>query len=686
VGAFVALMVLLPVGRLGAMQVYDSKELARDGRHQRIRETSVTGYRGAIIDRNGADLAVSVATRTVSVNMKNLRLRRGVYRTELARRLASRLGLETADVVRRMNSADDLDPVVFLGRNLRPSRVAATQKMLLGEDMATWFAGIPNSERIPLPTMPGRRHTYVKSLGNLLVVMDTIRRINPAVDSGMQLIGKLPATGRPGRSAGLESYLDPQLRGSDGVRRSEVGIGGATIPGTERSVSAPKPGSDVQLTLDRSLQYQAEEILKQALASTKAKQATAIIGTPNDGEVLAIASVQKRDDGQIGVSVAPFATDFAYQAGSVFKLVTIAAATEANLVHADTKFAVPYQIRVADRTFSDHDKHGVLTMTTREILAKSSNVGTIKIAQQLTRSQLYGAMRNFGFGERTNVGSPNESRGLLPPVEEWTAPDHAATSIGTHVGATPVQIWAAYNVIANQGRYVSPRLVDAVIDPSGRRHVRPQARSRRVVSPATAREMTDSLQAVAEIGTAKHVRISGYPVAAKTGTSRMPSPKRVDKKDGYKWADGVYHYVTTFTGFLPADRPQLSITVLIADAPSGSSGATTAGPVFAQLAQLAIRKLGIAPTAAYDVNAEGDDTGLVRAAPATAATVSGGSSGASRRKRSTNGSTSRSTAGGAVNGAGTTGATGGSASYGSTSATIAGTDSGRTGSSSSGTG
>jgi cell division protein FtsI (penicillin-binding protein 3) len=323
----------------------------------------------------------------------------------------------------------------------------------------------------------------------------------------------------------------------------------------------------------------------------------------------------------MALSDGPVAISNAYQAGSVFKLVTVAAAVEAGQVAPDTQLEVPWRIVVDDRTFSDHEEHATEMMSVTRILADSSNVGTIKIAQGLGKQGLYDALVGFGFGATTGIGHPAESAGLLPSVDRWTNPDLAASAIGTHQSATALQLWAAYNVIANGGRYVQPRLVDSVVSADGTRTRVEADPSRQVISPTAALAVSGMLQEVVREGTGKDLELPGYAVAAKTGTSRMVSPEVVDRKDAYRWADGQYHYVAAFTGFLPADRPQVSITVLIEDSDAGLTGATAAGPVFGALAKLAIRELGIAPSG----SSGGDgSTGRVRAAPAGASFVTDG--------------------------------------------------------------
>ena len=213
----------------------------------------------------------------------------------------------------------------------------------------------------------------------------------------------------------------------------------------------------------------------------------------------------------------------------------------------------------------------------------------------------------------------------MPSVDTWTPPDTAAAAIGTFQSTTVLQLWAAYNVIANQGLYVPPRLVEGTVDADGHLTSVESGTPRRVISATTASKVQRALRAVVQQGTGKKWDLPGFPVAAKTGTGRMPSPEKVVKDDDYIWPDGMYHHVTTFAGYLPADRPQVSITVMLFDTAQGLTGSTSAGPVFSDLAKLSIRELSIAPSteaATQNVAATAvTNDQPVRSAPATAGTA-----------------------------------------------------------------
>lgn len=637
-----AVLALVPLVQVVKLQV-DGRDLSEQGLGQRLRSRELPAERGSILDRNGAELAISVPRSRVAVN-KALLTEEGVDDPgsveEFATRLARWLDVPADRVRDALLEAAPDDPWVKVAETVDPERAKSA---------------LEKAERA--------------GTGGVLVLEPSTERLHPAGDSALRVIGTVGPDG-PGPRAGIEKAFDRHLRGRPGRVVVEKDPQGVTITGGEHVTEAAVPGSDVQLTLDRTLQYETERILTRGTANARAAGGIAIVGRPATGELLAVAAVEKDPEtGEVVLSSSPSAFSNAYQAGSVFKLVTVAAAYESGVIDDASTFVVDDQITVADRTFSDHEPHAAEQMTVDQIVARSSNVGTIQIGQRVGSKALHDELVDFGFGRLTGVGHPAESAGLLPDVEKWSTPDLAAASIGTFQSTTPVQLWAAYNVIANDGRYVAPRLVDATVAPDGTRTPVPARPSRQVISEETAGRVERALRAVISEGTGKQWDLPGYPVAAKTGTGRMPSPERVAGDDDYVWKDGRYHYVTAFTGYLPADRPQVSITVVLTDTAPGLTGGTSAGPIFADLARLAIRELTIAPT---DVSAAaGSSQRPVRAAPAaegTAATDrpllgSTSSSGTSSSRGSTRGAAPSTTIGagaatGSSRGASTTTATG----------------------------
>lgn len=589
VGAVLSVLAVLPLMKLIGVQASDGAALAERGEQQRARRVVMPAPRGSILDRNGTELAISVPAKRVVANMAVLRaegLELPVELESFGRRLAGELEVDADRLAGVLASARPDDPWVRLVEAVDPELADAALELARRE-------GVDGGLRTE----------------------DSTLRVHTTGGSAARLLGTLGPDG-PSELAGIEAAFDDELSGRAGEKIVERGSGGSTIAGSDRILDEPSPGSDVVLTLDRTLQHEVERVLADAAERTRSQRAIAIVGLPDTGEILAAGAVERAEDGTIRLSDGPVVFSNAYQAGSVFKLVTVAAAIDAGLVTPDTTLSVPDRIAVDDRTFTDHEPHPQQAMTVTEVLSQSSNVGTIKIAQQLGAAKLHEALVDFGFGRRTDVGHPAESAGILPPAEAWTRPDLAASSIGTHQSATAVQLWSAYNVIANRGRYVAPRLVDALVDADGRRSERPAPAARQVISPAAAEQLSAMLEEVVSDGTGRLSELPGYSVAAKTGTSRLAASTRVDAEDGYLWSDGRFHHLAAFSGFLPADRPQVSITVLLEDIAPGLTGGTAAAPVFSELAKLSIRELGIAPNGSIGALGPGQ---RVRAEPAGAA-------------------------------------------------------------------
>jgi len=594
-------LAVLPLWKLIGVQLRDGSALAARGEDQRVRTVKMPAQRGSILDRNGVELAISLPRKRVVANM-NLLADEGIEdRVDLeqfAQRLAPLLDVDPAKLAETLVAARSDDPWVRLAETVDLSAAAAAVDQIEAD-----------------------------GVHGALTLEDSTERVHPAGESALRVIGTLGPDG-PGDLAGIEKRFDAELQGRDGKKVLELGSAGETITGGEHLVEEPLPGASVQMTLDRTLQHEVERILAAGSIDANAQRGIAIVGRPGSGEILAVASVERNaTTGAMELSRGPLAFSNAYQAGSVFKLVTVAAAIESGQVTPRTAFEVPYTIEVDDKTFTDNETHDTEMMDVTRILAESSNVGTIKIAQGVGKQGLHDALAGFGFGRSSGTAHPAESSGILPRVSDWTNPDLAASAIGTHQAATAVQLWAAYNVIANEGMYVQPRIVDAVIAADGTRTPPEVETPRRVISASTASEVSTMLQAVVTEGTGSKWQLPGYAVAAKTGTSRMAAENKLDAADGYLWEDGRYHHLAAFTGFLPADRPQVSITVILEDITSGLTGSSAAGPVFSDLARLSIRELGIAPTSAVNTPADedsltpgtvkDDETGRVRAAPAT---------------------------------------------------------------------
>ena len=327
-------------------------------------------------------------------------------------------------------------------------------------------------------------------------------------------------------------------------------------------------------------------MLRTAVAQWHAKRATAIVLDPHTGAVLAMATAPGYDDNAFP-SVPPDlqrnapVTD-AYEPGSTFKLVTVAAALSEHLVSAATAFTLPYSIQVADKVIHDAEPRATETMTVGQILSHSSNVGAVTLARLVGTTHLSSWISRFGFGHETGIDFPGESPGIVLPRSKWYGSAVGTIPIGQGIAVTPLQVAAAYAAVANHGVWVTPHLVDHVIGGS-----RPKVVHRRVLSPAIAQQVLSMLVNVVAEGTGTLAHVPGYVVAGKTGTAAKPDPLT----GGYSTSK----YVASFVGIVPATAPRLLILVTV-DEPQGAIfGGTVAAPIFQEIARFALQYLEVPP-------------------------------------------------------------------------------------------
>ena len=382
---------------------------------------------------------------------------------------------------------------------------------------------------------------------------------------------------------GLEGSLDKTLAGKPGyeiVVRDPLGRAIDVI--TSRKERA---GRNVVLTLDHQLQASAEQLLANAVLRWRARGATAIVMDPRTGAILAMANAPTFDANSFSSAPADARRNRAvtdlYEPGSTFKIVTVAAALEDNIVAPDTSFRLAPTIDVADRTIREAHIRGTETMTVRQILSESSNVGTITIAQRLGGPELASWIDRFGFGKRTGVDFPGESPGLVLPYEDWSGSTIGTVPIGQGIAVTPLQMVSAYAAIGNGGVIPPAHLIAKV----GGKKVQ-HGKGRRIVSRHTADRMTAMFRDVVVEGTGTEAAIPGYTVAGKTGTANKA------ENGGY-----VSKYVASFVGLVPARKPRLAILVMV-DEPRGQIwGGVVAAPIFRDIARFALQYLEVPPDA-----------------------------------------------------------------------------------------
>jgi cell division protein FtsI (penicillin-binding protein 3) len=383
--------------------------------------------------------------------------------------------------------------------------------------------------------------------------------------------------------AGLEYGMDNIIRGRPGHVLLATDARRRSFQSTEW---AGKPGKNLVLTLDEKIQYIAEKALAEAVEKWKAAGGVAIVQNPNTGEILAMASQPTYNPNDFAKSLPEALQDrglsLVYEPGSTFKLVTISAVLEEKL--ADPDEVVDCQqgsIVLAGHVIHDHKPFANLTL--RDVVANSSNVGTIKLGLRLGEQRLYKYICSFGFGEKTEVELPGEERGLLKPPSRWSGISIGEISIGQEIGVTPIQLVTTYSAIANGGVLFEPRLVHDLF--LGQAHdAMPPVPGHRVISGRTARLMKEILSAVVERGTGQAAQLAGYSSAGKTGTAQKIDPSGAYSKS---------NYVASYVGFAPVGNPAVTILVAI-DSPVGAiHGAEVAAPVFKSIAEQTLGYLNV---------------------------------------------------------------------------------------------
>ena len=393
-------------------------------------------------------------------------------------------------------------------------------------------------------------------------------------------------------ASGIESSLNSLLAGTNGKYIYANGRGNI-IPGSEQVSVEAKSGTSVRLTIDRDVQWVAQNAISQAVASSRAESGTVIVMDPKTGAILAQASAPTFDPNISSTitlnKLRNPAVQEVYEPGSTGKVITVAAALQEGLVTPQSIFTIPYKMKVADEYFHDHEKHPTQRLTTTGLLAVSSNTGSIQIGQKLGKDTLYNYLRKFGIGQSTNSKLPGESAGILHPVKEWSGTSLPTIAFGQGYSLTAMQATSVFATIANDGVRVSPSILAGVVDESGKYTPAKENESVRVLSSQTASNMRAMMESVVSSnGTAPAAAISGYRIAGKTGTANR-----------FNTACKCYSgYTASFIGFAPADQPKYVISVTIQDPKGMHWGGALAGPVFKKVMSFVLQSERVQPTTA----------------------------------------------------------------------------------------
>lgn len=547
VAAFVVFWMLGISARLVYLQVSRHDNLVERAHRQQQDAIETTPIRGSLLDRHERELARTINTESVFVAPDEL-----LNVADTAQHLATVIGQKPSSLFEQLNAAmENGKRFLWIARRLPHDQ----------------------AERIQGMNLPG---VYLRK---------EPKRFYPNGQLAANVLGFVGLDGNG--LAGIEQVYNEKIVGEPGKLFIEKDSRGKAYESTEIPGRA---GQTIILTLDQSIQYQAEAALASAIKQSNARSGTAIVLDPHTGEILALANAPTFDPNDAGAASpaarANWALQNIYEPGSTFKIVAFSAAIEKGLARpSDTIDCQMGSITIAKRVIHDHHPFGSLTIA--DALAKSSNVAAIKLGLRVGNETMYDYITRFGFGARTGIELPGETVGLVRPVNRWQPSSIGSIAIGQEVGVTPLQMAAAFGALANDGVRVSPHLIREVRTASGTTSYRPNPEQRRVISKETATALRGMLEGVTLNGTAKKAQLDGYTAAGKTGTAQKIDPKtRTYSRT---------KYVASFVGFAPVTNPAIVIIVVI-DEPAGAyHGGDVAAPVFRQIAEGILPEMGVIP-------------------------------------------------------------------------------------------
>ena len=554
-GFVVIAMVLSIFGaRLVQLQGVDPNAYAEMAAAEGMVEVDLPARRGDILDRNGEPLAASIDGLMVVADP----LLTADKAPELAKFLAHRLDVDYFTILPRLR--EEGSRFEYIAR-----RVPSTQAIEVVEEAEE--AGYEGLETRQDPV-----------------------RDYPAGDVAANMIGFV---GTDEALGGFERTFDAQLAGRDGTERFAVG-GGNRIPLGESTVVPATNGTDLRTTLDLDLQWYTQRVLRQTVEDARADSGFAVVMHTETGEIMALAdhpTFDASDPLQFSEEdMGSRAMSDVFEPGSVEKALTLSALIDAGKVTPRTRIVVPPELRRDGRVIGDWFPHGRLQLTLAGVLAKSSNIGTVRAADRFGAGQLRRYLAEFGLGERTDIGVRGETHGILPDPSLWTRLVKDRIAFGQSVSVNAVQMAAAINTIANGGMRVDPSLImGRARTDEGTVVGTDRTRTRRVISRNAARQTTLMMERVvdAEVGVAPGAAVPGYRVAGKTGTAQRVGA-------GCGCYDGTF--TVSFAGFAPADDPEFTIYVVVQNPRNGGGGGSVAGPAFSKIMSFALRRYQVPPT------------------------------------------------------------------------------------------
>ncbi|HEU0018890.1 MAG TPA: penicillin-binding protein 2 [Thermoleophilaceae bacterium] len=539
IGLIFALFLLLlgaATARAAWIGTAGSGDLKARAATQQVEELTVSARRGTITDRNGVELAVSEDSVTVFGNPLQIKDPAGV-----AARLAPIVDEDEQELTELL--ADRSTGFVYLAHKIPPAEGQQVEKL----------------EIEGIGTVAEPRRTY------------------PQGELAGQLIGAVGVENEG--LTGIEQQYEDSLHGDDGQRKIVRDALGEPVSIVDTDSSTP--GEDLQLTIDAALQERVEAVMGEVADTFSPAGATAVVMDPRNGELLSLANWPRVDPNDIAAAeesaIQNRAVTSAFEPGSTFKAFTVAGALEEGLIKPETRLDLPPELQVADRTIGEAHARGYVNLSVGEILAQSSNVGSVMIGQKLGPKRFDKWVRRFGFGSSTGVDLPGESPGIVPRPREYSGSSIGNLPIGQGIAVTPLQMTAGYSALANGGVMHEPTVVKGEDD-----------EGERIVSKKTAEQVATMLEGVlAAGGTAEEASVPGYVLAGKTGTA-----EKIDPETG---AYSETKFFSSFIGFAPAKNPRLMVAVMV-DEPSGMYyGGEVAAPAFEKIMEFALPYLRIPP-------------------------------------------------------------------------------------------
>ncbi|RZB20846.1 penicillin-binding protein 2 [Streptomyces sp. F001] len=581
VGLALTLVLLVFVVRLLQVQAVDASAYAAKAERNRYVVHTLAAQRGEITDRTGVALATSVDAYDITADPTLFtpeQLEIGDGPEQAAALLAPILGQDQAELARKLRPED---------KKLRYVKLAGRQTPQVWKqikDLRTALADKAETDKSTVNVLAG------------ILAEPSSKRVYPNGDLAAGILGWVNAEGKGG--GGIEQQLNGQLAGEDGkIRYAQSG--GHQVPTVGSTETPAVPGSDIELTIDRDIQWAAQNAIAEQVKESKADRGYVIVQDTATGEILAMANSPGFDPNDLttadATAMGNAAVQDAYEPGSTAKVMSMAAVLEENVATPATHVVVPNRLHRGDRLFKDDVEHPTWYLTLNGVLAKSSNIGTILATGQLGKNQaeanrvLYKYLRKFGIGSYTGLGFPGETKGILASPDTWSTSQQYTIPFGQGVSINAMQAASVYSTVANGGVRVEPTLVRGTQGPDGVFTPAPKPEKTRVVSEKTARTLARMLESVVDDreGTGTKARIPGYRVAGKTGTANRVDP-----------ATGKYRgYTSSFAGFAPADKPRVTVYCAIQNATEGSYfGGQICGPVYKKVMEFALKTLQVPPT------------------------------------------------------------------------------------------